>query len=161
MKKYISYFWEWYERHYRFALIITTFLFLLQAFHLYWLFTDVILQKLAGKSYFFFPGFWGVLSTLLDYTEIPALISTSLIYINSLRKQFNWKDVWYLILLNIQWLHLFWITDQVVIERFELGTSVFHWATIIAWVAIIIDYGELPVMWDTAKRTIREFRNLK
>jgi hypothetical protein len=159
--KYLDKFWSWYNENYLFTLSATTFLFLLQAFHLYWLFTDVILQKLTGQSYFILPPFWGALSTVLDYTEIPALISTSLVYINQLRKNgFSWRPVRFLIALNIQWLHLFWITDQVVIERFAGQHGLFHWAAIVAWIAIIIDYAELPVMYDTAKETIREFRGL-
>jgi hypothetical protein len=159
MKKFLDSFWEWYNRHYLFALIFTTFLFLLQLFHLYWLFTDVVLERLTGQSYFILPPFWGALSAILDYTEIPALISTSLVYINQLRKTgFDWRPVRYLIFLNIQWLHLFWITDQVVVERFAGQEALFHWSNIIAWIAILIDYAELPVMYDTVKEMVREIK---
>ncbi len=157
MKNILEKFWDWYNRHYLFALSATTFLFLLQVFHLYWLFTDVVLLRLTGSSYFVLPPFWGILSTVLDYTEIPALISTSLVYINQLRLTGQRKNIWYLIALNIQWLHLFWITDQVVLEHFA-NISYFHWSTLIAWIAILIDYVELPVMYDTAKKTIVEFK---
>ena len=161
MKEILDKFWAWYNKHYLFALSVTTFLFLLQLFHLYWLFTDVVLKKLTGHSYFLLPPFWGAISTVLDYTEIPALISTSLVYINQLRRRFSWREVWFLIFLNIQWLHLFWITDQVVVVRFGLNPSRFHWSVLLAWVAILIDYAELPVMYDTARQTIAEFRKLK
>lgn len=169
MKNILDRFWQWYNKYYLFALTVTTFLFLLQLFHLYWLFMDVILQRLIGESYFFFPPFWGVLSILLDYTEIPALISTSLVYLNELRqsasprgivgasRRTNWRDIIFLFLLNIQWLHLFWITDAVVIEHFN-GNPYFHWSVVIAWIAIIIDYAELPVMYDTAKKTVIEIK---
>lgn len=150
----IDKFWAWYKRHYLFTLTVTTFLFLLQLFHLYWLFTDVVLMRLTGRSFFILPPFWGLLSTILDYTEIPALISTSLIYIHLLREKFEKKNLLYLFLLNIQWLHLFWITDQVVVERIGLSQGYLHWATIVAWVAILIDYAELPVMYDTARQTV-------
>src|SRR3989344_1294578 len=157
MRKYLDIFWTWYNRHYLFALSATTFLFLLQAFHLCWLLTDVVLLQITGQSFFVFPPFWSTISTVLDYTEIPALISTSLVYINQLRQKFSWRKTRFLIFINIQWLHLFWITDQVVIDH--LGRhSYFHWANILAWVAILIDYAELPVMWDTVKKTIQEFR---
>lgn len=159
MNKILDKFWDWYNRHYLFTLSITTFLFLLQLFHLYWLFTDVVLQRLTSHSYFVLPPFWGTLSALLDYTEIPALISTSLVYINQLRLTGKTKNLWYLFALNIQWLHLFWITDQVVIERFTSQASIFHWSAFIAWIAILIDYAELPVMYDTAKKTVVEFKN--
>lgn len=162
MKNILDKFWAWYNKHYLFALTATTFLFLLQMFHLYWLFTDVVLARLTGHSYFVFPPFWGALSTILDYTEIPALISTSLVYTNQLRKsasgRVDWRPVRYLIALNIQWLHLFWITDQVVVERFAGHAEIFHWSNIVAWVAILIDYAELPVMYDTAKQTISEIK---
>lgn len=150
---YIDKFWDWYKRHYLFTLSVTTFLFLLQLFHLYWLFTDVVLKRLTGHSFFIFPPFWGALSTILDYTEIPALISTSLIYIHLLREKFESKNLWFLFFLNIQWLHLFWITDQIVVERLGFSQGYLHWSTIVAWVAILIDYAELPVMYDTTKQT--------
>jgi len=153
----INKFWEWYNRHYTFALTVTSFLFLLQLFHLYWLFTDVILLRLTGHSYFVLPPFWGILSTVLDYTEIPALISTSLVYINQLRISGEKKNIWYLFALNIQWLHLFWITDEMVLNFFGKD-SFFNWSILVAWVAILIDYLELPVMYDTAKKTVTEIK---
>lgn len=159
MIKLLDKFWEWYNRHYLFALTATTFLFLLQLFHLYWLFTDVVLQKLTGQSYFILPPFWGALSAILDYTEIPALISTSLVYINQLRLTGKTKNLWYLFALNIQWLHLFWITDEIVIEHFANRPGFFHWSAFVAWIAILIDYAELPVMYDTAKKTVLEITN--
>jgi membrane protein CcdC involved in cytochrome C biogenesis len=159
LNKILDSFWTWYNKHYLFALTATTLLFLLQAFHLYWLFTDVVLQKITGNSYFLAPSFWGSLSAILDYTEIPALISTSLVYINQLRQGgFKWRPVRFLVMLNIQWLHLFWITDEVVVERLSGQDVLLHWAAVVAWIAILIDYAELPVMYDTAKETIKEFR---
>lgn len=158
MKNILARFWEWYNRYYLLALTITSFLFLLQLFHLYWLFTDVILLRLTGHSYFAFPPLWGTISTVLDYTEIPALVSTSLVYINQFRLTGQKKNLWYLFALNIQWLHLFWITDQVVVETFG-QQSYLHWSALLAWIAILIDYAELPVMYDTAKKTVLEFRN--
>lgn len=159
MRKYLDIFWTWYNRHYLFALSATTFLFLLQAFHLYWLLTDVVLLRITGQSFFVFPPFWSTISTVLDYTEIPALISTSLVYINQLRLKFSWREVRFLIFLNIQWLHLFWITDQVVLEHFN-RSAYFHWSILVAWVAILIDYAELPVMYDTARLAILEFKKV-
>lgn len=145
-------FWLWYKKHYLLNLSVTAFLFALQLFHLYWLFTDVILLKLTGQSFFALSRIWGVLSTFIDYSEIPALISTSILYIHLLREKFSQKNFWYLIFLNIQWLHLFWITDEVVIEKFSSHAHFLHWTNFIAWVAILIDYLELPVIFDTSKR---------
>lgn len=157
MSQILAKFWNWYERHYLLNLSFAWLLFLLQLFHLYWLFTDIILQKLTGESYFVFPYLWGAISALLDYTEIPAIISTTILYIHLLRKQFDWKKVWFLFALNIQWLYLFWITDEMVVERFSRH-ELLHWNIAIAWIAILIDYLELPVMWDTSKRLYRELK---
>lgn len=151
-------FWDWYQRHYKFNLSVTAVLFGLQLFHLYWLFTDVILLKLTGQSYFGLSHIWGVLSALIDYSEIPALISTNILYIHLIRQKFSYKHLWFLFSLNIQWLHLFWITDEIVVEKFASNIQLLHWANAAAWVAILIDYLELPVIYDTAKRLFREFR---
>jgi len=151
-------FWDWYARHYKLNLAIAAFLFLFQLFHLYWLFTDIILERLTGQSYFTFPEIWGAVSTLLDYTEIPAIISTSVLYLHLLREKFTYKNLSYLFFINIQWIHILWITDEVVIEHFRLGHGIFQWGGLIAWVAIAIDYLELPVIYDTSKRLMTEIK---
>jgi hypothetical protein len=148
-------FWEWYQRNYRLNLTISTLLFLLQIFHLYWLFTDVVLFKLTGQSFFLLEPVWGRLSIFFDYSEIPALISTSILYIHYLKTRFTYKNLIYLIFLNIQWLHILWITDEYVVEQFTDG-GIFVWANALAWIAILIDYLELPVIFDTLKETLKE-----
>ncbi len=149
-------FWNWYERHYRINLILTTFLFLLQVFHLYWLFTDVVLLRLTGHSYFLLKPIWGQFSIFFDYSEIPALISTTILYAHYLRQKFSYKHLFYLLFLNIQWLHILWITDEYVIEQLSGVGSLIHWGNTLAWIAIAIDYLELPVIFDTTKQTIKE-----
>lgn len=141
-------FWAWYERHYTLNLGITTVLFALQVIHLYWLATDVIAGRLLGYSLFDPPAIWQYLIIVVDYTEIPALISTSVLYIYELQKKFSWKPVFFLIFLNSQWLHLFWITDEFVVNQFagRPDTVLPVW---LAWVAILIDYLEVPVIVDT------------
>ena len=57
----------------------------------------------------------------------------------------------YLFLLNTQWLHLFLITDEVVVAAFTSHTLIYIPAWL-AWIAILIDYTEVPVMFDTARR---------
>ena len=151
-------FWAWYERNFLLNLTISTLLFALQLFHLYWLFTDVILVRLTGSSYFVFPPFWGFISTFLDYSEIPAIVSTTILYLHLLRKEWSYKNLWLMIFLNIQWLHILWITDEVVVERFNSELSLFTWAIWLSWFAILIDYLELPVIWDTARRLIKEIK---
>lgn len=159
MKKFFNRFWAWYERYYLFNLSITTFLFAAQVFHLYWLFTDVVLFRLTGQSYFVFPGIWGVVSTFLDYSEIPAIISTSILYIHFLRQKFSYKNFFYLLFINIQWIHILWITDEIVVEKFNQNLDIFHWGLVASWIAIAIDYLELPVIIDTAKKLYLEIKN--
>lgn len=150
----IQSFWRWYERHYTLNLSIAAGLFTLQLVHLYWLTADVVSTRLIGQSYFELTGIWQLIIILVDYTEIPALISVSAVYVSELRKKFNWKSIWFLIFLNSQWLHIFWITDEFVVETFTgtgAGTVLPLW---LAWVAIGIDYLELPVIFDTVKKLI-------
>lgn len=149
-------FWGWYERTYTLNITIALGLFLLQIGHLLWLFGAVVWAKVFGAPLFEFSGIWETLIILVDYTEIPALLSVSLIYVNELRKGWNWTSVMYLVFLNTQWLHLFWITDEFVILTFNgAGTVLPLW---LAWVAIGIDYLEVPVMLDTIKKFMKSLR---
>jgi hypothetical protein len=153
-------FWSWYERHYRLHVTIAAGLFALQLLHLYWLTTHIVALRLVGTSYFNVTGIWQFLLVIVDYTEIPTLISVSLLYINELRKEWRWKSVLYLFFLNSQWLHLFWITDEVVAELL-IGSAVIGLPVWLAWVAIGIDYLELPVIYDTIRRLIASWRTPK
>lgn len=148
-------FWGWYERHYTLNLGLTTGLFALQIIHLYWLGMHVLAQRILGESLFSPPEFWQYLIILVDYTEVPALITTSVLYMYELRGRFRWKPMLFLLALNSQWLHLFWITDEFVVNQFEgrPGTVLPVW---LAWVAIMIDYLEVPVIIDTMVKFVRE-----
>ena len=56
----------------------------------------------------------------------------------------------YLAFLNSQWLHIFWITDEFVVSTNEdMATALPAW---LAYVAILIDYLELPVIYDTFRK---------
>ena len=151
-------FWRWYQRHYLAVLVVTTGVFLLQLFHLYWLFTDVVLQRLTGRSFFgegTVAEMVGLSSLIADYLEIPTLISASLLYVNELRRKgFSWRALGFLVMLNTQWLHIFWITDEVVVQYFA-GPVAPQWNALLAWVAILIDFLELPVIYDTLRRVWR------
>ena len=147
-------FWTWYERHYRLNLAFTTVLFLWQLVHLYWLTTNVVAQRLLGHSLFDPSNFWNILLVLVDYTEIPALITTSILYLHEMKRSSSWKPVIFLVLLNSQWLHLFWITDEYVVEILT-DASIVSFPVWLAWLAIGIDYLELPVMFDTTKKFIK------
>ncbi len=159
VRKKAARFWAWYERYYVLNVGIAVVLFLWQLVHLYWLGADVIAQRLTETSFFPLNAFWRTLIVLVDYSEIPAIITTSLVYINELRKQFRWNPLILLLMLNSQWLHLFWITDEFVIHTF-LGEP--HGGTVLpvwlAWVAILIDYLELPVIFDIVRRLLRALR---
>ena len=143
-------FWGWYERHYAVNVGLAAVLFALQLVHLAWLTGDVVLRRLTGEGYLSFDGPLRVLILVVDYTEIPALIGTSLIYLNDLRKGWNARSFLFLLFLNSQWLHIFWITDEFVVGEFGgAGSPLPAW---LAWIAILIDYLELPVIVDTFRR---------
>jgi hypothetical protein len=61
----------------------------------------------------------------------------------------------YIFLLNTQWLHLFWITDAIVVQTLS-ATSVIAWNSAIAWVAILIDYLEVPVIFEMFRKIYDE-----
>lgn len=157
MPEVVRRFWAWYERYYTVHVAVAVVLFLWQLVHLYWLGADVIAERLFGASYFPVDSFWQTLLILVDYTEIPAIISTSLLYLFEMQKRFSWRVLGLLVLLNSQWLHLFWITDEFVLHTF-LGEP--HGGTVLpawlAWVAILIDYLELPVIFDITWRFLKK-----
>lgn len=153
MRKLWDKFWAWYERHHALNTIVAAVLFLLQLVHLYWLTAHVAALRLVGESYFELTGIWEFIIIFVDYLEIPTLIGVSLIYINELRKGFRWKPLWMLLFLNSQWIHILWITDEFVVERL-LGSGLVTLPVWLAWVAIAIDYLELPVIYDTIKRSL-------
>ena len=154
MKNLFEKFFTWYENNFKANLYIATFLFLLQLFHLYWLFSDVILTRLTGRSYFLLEPVWGRISIFFDYTEIPAIIATSLVYVHLLHKQYTFKNLLLLILINSQWLHLLWLTDEFVVEQFSSHEFI-AFPFLLSWIAILIDYLELPVIYDTLKQTFK------
>lgn len=150
-------FWAWYERHYALNLALASGLFLLQLVHLYWLTTDVVAARLLGHSYFSPSPFWRTVIVLVDYTEIPAIVVVSLVYVNELRRRFSLRSAAYLAFLDVQLLHLFWITDEFVVAAFREGPATFPlW---LAWVAIAIDYLELPVIVATIRRFVVAVRS--
>ncbi|MCH8741680.1 hypothetical protein IH779_02170 [Patescibacteria group bacterium] len=154
MRDIVHRFWVWYERNLVLNTSIAAGLFLWQLVHLFWLFTNVVLLRLFGESYFNLSGTWEYVIIFVDYTEIPAILSVSLLYINDLRKGFRWKPVWFLLLLNSQWLHLFWLTDEFVVSQLIGSVRNPFLPLWLAWIAIGVDYLELPVMYDITKKAI-------
>lgn len=150
IRREIAVFWDWYERNYAINVSVATFLFVLQLVHLTWLSLHVVATRLFDHSYFPASGLLLGLLVIVDMLEMPALVSVSLVYINELRQKRNLRSLVYLVMLNSQWIHILWITDEFVVDRF--GGAGPAWPVWLAWVAIGIDYLELPVMLDTARR---------
>lgn len=113
-------------------------LFFTQIVHLIWMTTYVIPIQLGSSPIWSPPE---APLALADYLELPAIVATSILYIRTK----NWKM---LFLVNVQLFHIFWITDEFVLDR---GTLV----PFLAWIAIVIDYLELPVIIDTIRRAVR------
>jgi hypothetical protein len=149
-------FWAWYERTYTVQISIALSLFLLQIIHLVWLFGQVVWVYLFGTPLFTLEEHASLVLAVVDYTEIPALLSVSLVYINELRKGWNTSSALYLVFLNSQWVHLFWITDEFVVSA--LGGMGVTWNPLLAFAAVAIDYLEVPVMVDTIRRFVRAMR---
>ena len=152
LRKVLS-FWEKYQS---LNLKIAFFLMSLQVLHLYWLTADVVLKMIAGDSYFGLPSTLLPLFVLVDYIEIPALISGITFYSFSLMRNTKTNrdhavNTIFLSLLATQIIHIFWITDEVVYESF-FGGDLLTFPIYLAWVAILIDYLEIPVMIDLFRR---------
>jgi len=151
-------FFDWYERHYTLNVAFAAGMFLLQLVHLWWLSAHVVALRLVERSFFNADGALYYAILIVDYTEIPVLVSVSLIYINELRKGWSWKPLLFLFFLNSQWLHIFWITDEFVQSEFSGAGAGSTLPTWLAWAAILIDYLELPVIYDTVKKFIIAIR---
>ena len=150
-------FWTRYEN---LNLKITFILISLQILHLYWLTADVVLQRLLGQSYLGLPRELLPLFIIVDYVEIPALVSGITFYLFSISKggPDSRKNVIFLVLLGIQVVHIFWITDEIVYQSL-LGNDLIKIPVYLTWVAILIDYLEIPVMIDLFYKTFKVKRN--
>jgi hypothetical protein len=153
VRKFINF----YHRYENLNLKITFFLISLQILHLYWLTTDVVLQKLFGKSSFLAPNSLLPIFVIIDYIEIPALISGLIFYAYNVRrnKSSAKKSYLFLGLLAIQIVHIFWITDEIVYDSF-FNSSFVELPVVLSWIAILIDYLELPVMADLFYKVIKK-----
>jgi hypothetical protein len=139
-------FWTKYENV---NLKISFILISLQLLHLYWLTADVVLQRVTGYSYLGLPPELLPLFIVVDYVEIPALVSGTTFYLFSIfkREPRARRNIMFLILLAIQIIHIFWITDEILYESL-LGDDLVKFPAYLAWTAILIDYLEVPVMID-------------
>jgi hypothetical protein len=146
--KQITTYWHRYES---LNLKIAFFLISLQILHLYWLTTDVVLHRIYGRSFFIVPKEALAIFIVVDYLEIPALIFGSIYYFFQFLRNFHKTDFLFLVFLLLQMLHLFWITDEIVYDLLfqivPIAIPVF-----LAWTAIAVDYLELPIIIDLARR---------
>ena len=125
-KNIIVRFLRWIEIQRSLIMVLTAFLFVWQLIHLYLLTANVVALRLLDRSFLELSDILNILIALVDYTEIPALITATLLYFGQFYTQFNWKSLWFLILINSQWPHLLWITDEFVVNRFsEAGHVIF------------------------------------
>jgi len=150
---------NFYHRYENLNLKITFVLISLQILHLYWLTTDVVLQKIFGQSFFLVPKSLLPIFVVIDYIEIPALISGIIFYTYSIRNGEDSANKSYLFLglLGVQVIHIFWITDQVVYNSL-FKSSLVEIPYLLSWIAILIDYLELPVMADLFYKVVRKKR---
>lgn len=151
---------NFYLRYQNINLKISFILISLQLLHLYWLTTDVVIYRLTGIDYFTELSDFILLFIIIDYIEIPALVSGIIYYFFALiydkrEKEKRIKNTVLLILLAIQSIHIFWITDEVVYSTF-VGSDLIYMPEYFAWIAILIDYLELPVIYDLLKRIIKK-----
>jgi hypothetical protein len=117
---------------------LSALLFLTQVVHLVWMTTYVIPMKLWDTAWWSPPE---APLALADYLELPAIFTTSILYLRTR----NWK---LLFLVNVQLLHIFWITDEIILNRSTLNP-------LLAWLAVMIDYLEIPVIIDTTRKFLR------
>jgi hypothetical protein len=113
-------------------------LFVTQIAHLVWMTTYVVPVHLGAQPLWSPPA---APLAIADWFEIPAIVTTSILYIRTRQ----WR---LLLLVDVQLLHIFWITDEIILSRNTLSP-------LLAWVAILIDYLELPVIVDTVRRAVR------
>ena len=127
----------------------------MQIFHLQWLTTDVIMPKLYNISIDTSFSYGTVFYLFADIVEIPAIITRSYLYVISLNKKYSSKNLLLLLILNSQWLHIFWITNTFLVNN--ITESVTEWNYFLSWVAIVIDFLEIPVLIDSVGELINEY----
>lgn len=147
-------FWHRYESlNLKIAFVLIS----LQLLHLYWLTADVVIKRITGDSALglTLDGPLLVFFIIIDYVEIPALVAGLTYYALSVYKRENSaKNALLLVMLAVQVFHIFWITDEVVYDTFFGTSSAVEIPYYAAWIAILIDYLELPVIADLFYKTI-------
>lgn len=97
------------------------------------------------------------LFVVIDYIEIPALVSGIIFYAYNIHsdKEDAKRSYLFLGMLAVQVFHIFWITDDVVYNSF-FKSSFLKIPPLLAWIAILIDYLEIPVIADLLFKIIRK-----
>ena len=124
------------------GLKVTFVLVSLQVLHLFWLTTFVVFNDPSYTLYI--PP---IVFVVIDYIEIPALVSGVVFYSISFAARQKKMDLVYMSLLLVQGVHILWITDAFIYMSFQ-----FNQMTWLAWFAVGIDYLELAVVFDLYKR---------
>jgi len=147
-------FWRRYENlNLKIAFVLIS----LQLVHLYWLTADVVIKRITGDSAMGLTlgGPLLIFFIVIDYIEVPALVAGLTYYaLNVYKREKTAKNALLLAMLAVQVFHIFWITDEVVYSTFFESSSAVEIPYYAAWIAILIDYLELPVIADLFYRTI-------
>lgn len=147
-------FWRRYENlNLKVAFVLIS----LQLVHLYWLTADVVVKRITGDSALGLTLGGPLLAffIVIDYIEIPALVAGLTFYaLNVYKRERATKNALLLVMLAVQVFHIFWITDEVVYDTLFGTSSAVEIPYYAAWIAILIDYLELPVIADLFYRTI-------
>ena len=142
---------KFYTKWENLGLKVTFVLVSLQVVHLFWLTTFVVFNDPSLTLYI--PP---VLFVVIDYIEIPALVSGIVYYSLSFASGRSKKDILFISLLLVQGVHILWITDAFIYMSFK-----FNQMTWLAWIAVFIDYLELAVVWDLWKRIRTKYQTVR
>ncbi len=147
-------FWKRYENlNLKIAFVLIS----LQLVHLYWLTADVVIKRITGDSAMGLTvtGPLLVFFVIIDYIEVPALVAGLTYYgLSMYKREKTNRSALLFVMLVVQVFHIFWITDEVVYDTFFGGSNEVEIPYYAAWIAILIDYLELPVIADLFYRTI-------
>lgn len=123
---------------------------------MFWLATHVLAERFFGEPWFEPNDFWQTLIIVFDYFEIPALLSATLLYGRRWYKNRSDKTALRnLIFVNLQYLHIFWITDEFAEAVLTGGPQATILPAWLAIVAILIDFLEIPVMYESFKEATK------
>jgi hypothetical protein len=145
---------NFYTKYENLNLKIAFVLIALQIIHLYWLTTDVVLQRITGESFLFLSESLLPLFIVIDYLEIPALASGITFYALRAYNRKDARSALFIVLLGLQFFHIYWLTDDIVYDLL-FGTALVGLPVWAAWIGILIDYLEIPVILDLFRRVIK------